>query len=111
GESLAERLWRKVEISAFAPVGVRERNGPDRRPHKAAFEPLEELLLTLSNVAHPAVQVDERPNLLVSNCSRGDRVAAIGVADEHDRPGKGPQELRQVGGVAGEIAKRVAEPD
>ena len=33
------------------------------------------------------------------------------MADEHGRTGKGPQELGQVGGVASEIAKRVAEPD
>ena len=33
------------------------------------------------------------------------------MADEHDRPGESPQELGQVGGVAGEIAKWVAETD
>jgi hypothetical protein len=33
------------------------------------------------------------------------------VADEHDRAGQRPQELSEVGRVAGEVAKRVAEPD
>jgi hypothetical protein len=33
------------------------------------------------------------------------------VADEHDRAGQGPQELGEVGRVACEVAKRVAEPD
>jgi hypothetical protein len=33
------------------------------------------------------------------------------VTDEHDRTAEGAQELGEVGGVAIEIAKRVAEPD
>jgi hypothetical protein len=33
------------------------------------------------------------------------------VADEHDRTGQAPQEFGQVGRVAGEITKRVGEPD
>src|SRR4029453_15608300 len=37
--------------------------------------------------------------------------AVIGVADQHDRPAHGPQELGQIRRVASKIAKRVAEPD
>ena len=88
-----------------------ERHGPDRGPHQAAFEPLEELLLALALVAHPAVEVDERLDLVVADRGGRDDVAAVRVADEHDRTAQGPQELGQVGGVAGEVAKRVAEPD
>jgi len=33
------------------------------------------------------------------------------MADEHDRAGQRPQELGEIGRVAGEVAKRVGEPD
>jgi hypothetical protein len=111
GESLAERLGGEVEVGALAAVRVGERNGPDRRPHKAAFELLEELLLALAHVAHPTVEIDERPDLIIADGGGGDDIAAVGVADEHDRTAKGAQELGQVGRITGEIAKRVAEPD
>jgi hypothetical protein len=58
GESLAERLGGEVEVGARAAIRVGERNGPDRRPNKAAFELLGELLLALAYVAHPTVEID-----------------------------------------------------
>jgi hypothetical protein len=33
------------------------------------------------------------------------------VADQHDRTGQGPQELGEIGRIASEITKRIAEPD
>jgi hypothetical protein len=78
--------------------------------HQAAFEPLQELLLALALVAHPAVEVDERLHLVVAGRGGGDDIAAVGVADEHDRTGQGSQELGEVGRVASEIAQRVANP-
>src|SRR6185437_16524322 len=77
----------------------------------SAFKPLEQLLLALADVAHPAVEVDERLDLLVANRGGGDHIASVGVADEHDRPAEGSQVLGQVGGVAREIAQRVTESD
>ena len=65
------------------PSGFVNGTGRIEGPHKTAFEPLEELLLALSDVAHPAVEVDERLNLLVANRGGGDHIAAIRVADEH----------------------------
>src|SRR6185437_7561601 len=85
--------------------------GPDRGPHEAAFEPFKELLLALALVAHPAVEVDKRLDLVVACRGHRDDVAAVGVADEHDRTGQGPQEFGEVSRVASEIAKRVGEPD
>ena len=38
GEGFTERLVGEVEVGALAPVGIGERNRPDRRPDKAAFE-------------------------------------------------------------------------
>jgi hypothetical protein len=49
----------EVEVGALAAVGL-VTDRPDRRPHKAAFELLEEQLLALAHVAHPAVEIDER---------------------------------------------------
>ncbi len=66
GEGYAERLAIEVEVSALAPVRPGERHGPNRRPHQAAFEPLKELLLTLALVAHPAIEVDKRRDLIVA---------------------------------------------
>jgi hypothetical protein len=40
-----------------------------------------------------------------------DDIAAIGVANEHDRTGQAPQELGQVDRVASKITKRVGEAD
>ena len=57
------------------------------------------------------VEKDERLHLVIAACGLRDHVAALGVADEHDRSGHGPQELGQVGGVTSEIAKRVSESD
>ena len=104
-EGFTERLLGEVEIGALAPVGIGERNRPDRRPDKAAFELFEKLLLALAHVAHPAVDVDERLDLLVADRGDRDHVAAVGVADEHDRPAQGPQELGQIRGIASEIAE------
>jgi hypothetical protein len=67
--------------------------------------------LALAYVAHPTVEIDERPNLIVTDCGGGDDIAAVGVAHEHDRTAQGAQELGEVSGVSSEIAKRVAEPD
>jgi hypothetical protein len=72
---------------------------------------LEELLLALALVAHPAVEVDERLHLVVAGRGGGDDIATVGVADEHDRTGQGAQEFGEVGRVASEIAKRVGESD
>ena len=77
---------------------------------EAASKLSDELLLALADVAHPAVKVDQRPDLLVADGGNRDHVAAVGVADEHDRTGQGLQD-GQVGGVTGQVAKRVAEPD
>ena len=46
-----ERLAGKVQVGAHALVGAGKRNGPDRRPNKAALEPFEKLLLALADVA------------------------------------------------------------
>ena len=62
-------------------------------------------------VAHPAVEVDQRRDLGVASRSDRDDVAAVGVADEHDRPGQGLQEFGQVHRIGGKVAKRVGEPD
>jgi hypothetical protein len=62
---------------------------------------LEELLLALAHIAHPAVEIDERADLLVAEGRRGDDIAAVGVTDEHDGAAEGPQELGQLGGVTG----------
>jgi hypothetical protein len=67
--------------------------------------------LALALVAHPAIEVDQRLHLVVADGGHGDDVAAVGVADEHDRTGHTLEELGQVGGVAGEIAERVGEAD
>jgi hypothetical protein len=80
--------------------------GPTRLPSN-----LQELLLALALVAHPAVEYDECLDLVVAYRGHRDDVAAVGVADEHDRTGQAPQELGEVGRVASEIAKRVGEPD
>ena len=111
GEGLAEGLGVQEQVGALAPVRGGVWHGPDRRPHQAAFEPLQELLLALALVAQPAVEVDQRLHLVVADRGHRDDVAAVGVADEHDRTGQGPQEFGQVGRVASEIAKRVGEPD
>src|SRR3954454_20636419 len=95
----------------MAAVWPGERHGSDGGPYEAAFEPLKELLLALALVAHPAVEVDERLDLVVAYRGHRDDVAAIGMADEHDRTGQGPQEFGKVGRVGSEIAKRVGEPD
>ena len=95
----------------WLPSGLVNGTGLIEGPDQAAFELLEELLLALAHVAHPAVEVDQRPDLLVADGGDGDHVAAVGVPDEHDRTAQGSQELGQVGGVAGEVAERVAEPD
>ena len=106
-----ERLGGQVEVDALAAVGVGEREGPDRRPDQLPSNFSRSLLLALADVAHPAVEVDQRADLVVADGGGRDHVAAVGVADEHDRTVEGPQELGQVCGVAGEVAKRVAEPD
>jgi hypothetical protein len=67
--------------------------------------------LALALVAHPAVEVDEGLHLVVAGGGVRDDIAAVGVADEHDRTGQGPQEFGEVGPVASEIAKRVGESD
>src|SRR3954451_13426201 len=63
------------------------------------------------SVAHPSVEIDERLDLVVAGRGGRDDVAAVGVPDEYDRAGQRPQELGEVGRVAGEVAKRVAESD
>src|SRR3954453_14276541 len=95
----------------MAAVWPGERHGSDGGPYEAAFEPLKELLLALALVAHPAVEVDERLDLVVACGGDRDDIAAVGVADEDERTGHGPQEFGQVRRVASEIAKRVGEPD
>jgi hypothetical protein len=61
----------------------------------------------LSPTSHiQPIEVDERPDLIVVDGGGGDDVAAVRVADEHDRTAKCAQELGVIGGVA-EIAKRV----
>jgi hypothetical protein len=92
-EGLSEGLGGEVKVGALAAVRVGKRDGPDRRPHKAAFELLEEQLLALAHVAHPAVEIDERLDLIIVDGGGGDDIAALRVADEHDRPAKSPQEL------------------
>jgi hypothetical protein len=106
-----EQLGVQEQVSALAPVRAGIGHRPDRRPDEAAFELLEELLLVLALVAHPAVEVDQRLHLVVAGRGIGDDVAAVGVADEHDRTGQAAQELGEVGRVTSEIAKRVGEPD
>jgi hypothetical protein len=44
GEGFAECLRGEVEVGAFARVRTGERDGPDRRPQKAACELLEHIL-------------------------------------------------------------------
>jgi hypothetical protein len=110
-ERLSECLGGEVKVGALAAVWVGKRDGPDRRPHKAAFELLEEKLLALAYVAHPAVELDERLDLSVVDGGGGDDIAAVRVAGEHDRTAQSAQELGEIGGVPSEIAKRVAEPD
>jgi hypothetical protein len=60
-----------------------QRNGSDRRAHEAAFELLEELLLALAHVTHPAVQVDERLDLpkVVRPPAIEDAVARLDLVD------------------------------
>jgi hypothetical protein len=95
----------------LAAVRVGVGHGPDRGADQAAFEPLQELLLALALVAQPAVEVDQRLDLVVADGGHGDDVAAVGVAHEHDRTGHARQELGQVGGIAGEVAEGVGEAD
>src|SRR4029450_4076359 len=83
---------------------------PHRSRDTASFELLQEQLLALALVAHPAVEVDERPDLIVVDGGGGDDIAAVGVADEHDRTAQSAQELGEIGGVASEIAKRGGQP-
>ena len=111
GEGRVERLEVEVEVRGLAPVRAGERHGPDRRPHEAALEPLEELRDALALVGHPPVEVHERLDLVVAGRGGRDDRAAVGVADEHERTGQGPQVVGQVRRVLSESAKRVGEPD
>ena len=93
------------------PSGLVNGTGLMRGSHEAAFEPLQELLLTLALVTHPAVEKDERLHLFIA--ARGLRydVATVGVADEHDRSGHRSAELGQVGGMTSGSRERVSESD
>src|SRR6185503_13282256 len=51
GEGCRKRVGGEIEVGAFAPVSVGERNGHDRRSHEAAFELLKKFLLALAHVA------------------------------------------------------------
>ena len=90
-KGLSECLGGEVKVGALAVVRVGKRDRPDRRPHKAAFELLEEQLLALAHVAHPAVEIDERSDLIIVDGGGGDDIAAVRVADEHDRTAKSAQ--------------------
>ena len=68
-------------------------------------------MLALALVAHPSVEIDECLDLIVADRGGRDDVAAVGVADKHDRTGERPQQLGEVARVASEVAKRVGEPD
>ena len=112
GES-QQQLLEKFEGSlvgpSIRPVPFTNPDGSEGTDLYLAQEAFREAFA--ADVAHPAVDVDERLHLLVADRRDGDHVAAVGVADEHDRPAQGPQELGQVRGIAREIAKWVAEPD
>ena len=68
---LAPEAFRRL---ALAPVRAGEGHGPDRGPHEAALEPLEELLLALALVAHPSVEIDECLDLVVAGRGGRDNV-------------------------------------
>jgi hypothetical protein len=69
-------------------------------PDQAALEPLQELLLALAFVGGPAVEVDQRLDLVVAGGGIRDDDPAVGVADEHDRAGQGAPWTSTIVGVA-----------
>ena len=63
-----------------------------RRPQSA-----QELLDALTFVGHPPIAEHQRLHLLVPSSGVGHDRAAVGVADQDNQPGDGPQQGRQVG--------------
>ena len=65
-------------------------------------------MLTL--VGHPPIEEHQRLHLLVPGSGVGHDRAAVGVADQDNRAGDGPQQGRQVSGIAGMAAQGLATP-
>ena len=105
GRRLEERL--DVALGRAGVAGEVEHGGRVGDVERGA-RPAEDLEDALADLGDERVDVDERLDVAATGAGVGDHHAAVGVADEHDRPGRAlREERRDVGGVAGHPVQQV----